>query len=345
MKQMSKIRTILDVIERKKTGVIPVIPVATRFAVSRSQYSSAECESDPQKYAEAIVESRRRLGYDGLWVDVFQGITSVMGKGLIDKHGRESITGQSTIQEPEDLPNIKPFSIDMCEQLHMRIETIRALKKAEPDEPIFAIIDNPCMAAADLMDGANYYYHMLTTPRFVHEMTEIVFEPLQKCTEMMIEAGADVIFLPLPTVGGTCISRKHYEEFCTGYNKRFNDFILSKGVHLIVHTCGNWNDRFDLVVSEGAHCLHIAETILKDAKEDIGGSVSLMGQAPCVPVMMNGDPETVYNECLSECLIGAVGGGFILSADCGLPPNTPDENIKAMIQAAKDAEKQLAGKC
>jgi hypothetical protein len=47
---MSKIRTILDVIERKKTGTIPVIPVTTKFAVSRSPYSFAECDSDPRKY-------------------------------------------------------------------------------------------------------------------------------------------------------------------------------------------------------------------------------------------------------------------------------------------------------
>lgn len=345
MDQMSKIQQVLDVIDRKKTGRIPVIPVTTKFAVSRSPYSFAECDREPEKFVEAIVEGRRRFGYDGLWTDVFQGITAVMGKGLTDKHVRESVTGQSTIQEPEDLPNMRPFSIDACGQLHTQIEIIKALKKAEPDEPVFTIIDNPCMVAADLMDGANYYYHMLINPEFVHEMTEIIFEPLQQCTELLIDAGADVIWLPLPTVGGTCISRTLYEEFCTKYNKRFNDFILSKGAHLMVHTCGNWNDRLDLAVAEGAHALHISETDLKAAKAEIGGEVALMGQVPCVPVMMNGDPEMVYRECLEECLTGAAGGGFILSADCGLPPMASDENMKAMIQAAKDAEKQLAGQC
>ena len=40
---------------------------------------------------------------------------------------------------------------------------------------------------------------------------------------------------------------------------------------------------------------------------------------------------------------GAKDGRFILSADCDVPPSTSDENMKAVVQAAKDAEKGLFG--
>lgn len=36
-------------------------------------------------------------------------------------------------------------------------------------------------------------------------------------------------------------------------------------------------------------------------------------------------------------------GRFILSGDCDLPPQTPDENILAAVRAARDAEKVLFG--
>ena len=39
----------------------------------------------------------------------------------------------------------------------------------------------------------------------------------------------------------------------------------------------------------------------------------------------------------------AYDGWFILSGDCDLPPQTPDENIRAAVRAARDAEKVLFG--
>lgn len=40
----------------------------------------------------------------------------------------------------------------------------------------------------------------------------------------------------------------------------------------------------------------------------------------------------------------AQDGRFILSGDCDVPPGTSDENMKAAVRAAKDAEKILFGK-
>ena len=39
----------------------------------------------------------------------------------------------------------------------------------------------------------------------------------------------------------------------------------------------------------------------------------------------------------------AYDGRFILSGDCDLPPQTPDENIRAAVRAAREAEKVLFG--
>ena len=40
----------------------------------------------------------------------------------------------------------------------------------------------------------------------------------------------------------------------------------------------------------------------------------------------------------------AYDGRFIFSADCDVPPSTTDENMMAVVKAAKDAEKVLFGK-
>lgn len=341
----SKKELIFDVLDRKRTGYIPVIPTSITLAISRSPYSIDVLKSDPKKFVEASINSRREYGYDGLFSGNFQGVTAAIGGGLVDKHGKISVTGDGTIQNPEDMEKIKEFDVHNSPSLDFLVEVIKEMKKQEPNEPIFTIMDNPPMVAAALMDGENYYYHMIKNPEFVHKLTEYVFEPLVESAKVLLDAGTDIMWLPMPTIGGTCISRDQYEEFCLSYNKRFNKTIRDNDSYLILHTCGNWNDRFDLAVTEGAQGLHVAEADLSLLKKEHGDKVCIMGQIPTVSCMVESSPEEVYEESLKECLIGAKGGGFILSPDCGVPGKTPEDNIKAMIKASKDAIEELDGNC
>lgn len=344
MTELNKREKILQTLERKPTGYIPVIPPVNGFAVANSSYGT-ECHNDSRKFVEAMISAKCTFGFDALWAGVFKGVTAFIGQGLTDKHGKISVSGDGTIQQPEDLKKIRPFNIEECPQINFVCDNIRLLKQARPEDPIIAVMDNPSMVAAALMDSANYFHSLIHEPFFVHELTEMVFKPLVQCASRMIAAGADILWLPLATIGGNCISKEHYQEFCMPYNKCFNQKIIKAGAHLILHTCGNWNDRFDLVTTEGAQCLHVAETNLSELKKKYGNTTAFMGQIPSVFTMLMAEPGQVFEECLNCCLDAAEGGGFILSPDCAMPAKTPAENIKAMVRAAREAEIVMAGKC
>ena len=343
MGELSKREKVLMTLNRKKTGDIPVIPSATTFALQRSAYSAAECRQDPAKFTEAIVTARREFGYDGLWAGLFQGVTSSMGQGLIDKHGKQSTSGDATVHEPADLAKLHPFTTTDCKPLQIITETIALLKKTEADEPVLVIMDNPSMVAAALMDGANYYYNLINNPSFIRDVTEMVFEPLIKCAETIIEAGADIIWLPLPTIGGTCISRRHYAEFCLPYNRRFNKIITNKGAYLIEPAATGMTGLIWPRPKVLMACMW-RKRIWGQLK-DYGHQTAFMGQVPSVSTLMLGSPEQVLREGIRECLLAAEGGGFILSADCGMPAQTPAANVHALVAAAREAEKLLTGKC
>jgi uroporphyrinogen-III decarboxylase len=52
-------------------------------------------------------------------------------------------------------------------------------------------------------------------------------------------------------------------------------------------------------------------------------------------VVAQGTPDLVTEKCLDVLAVLAPDGGFILGPECALPATTPDENIDAMIEAAK----------
>ena len=65
------------------------------------------------------------------------------------------------------------------------------------------------------------------------------------------------------------------------------------------------------------------------------GERTISGNVSTVTTLLNGTPEAVYEavrQCHKTC-----GRFFIAGAGCELSPMTPPENLRAFVQAAKDA--------
>jgi uroporphyrinogen decarboxylase len=75
---------------------------------------------------------------------------------------------------------------------------------------------------------------------------------------------------------------------------------------------------------------------LAELKTACGDRISLMGNVDFVGVMCGGTPEQVERECMKCTKEAGEGGGFFLSGDCELPPETPAENMKAMERAGRN---------
>jgi len=76
---------------------------------------------------------------------------------------------------------------------------------------------------------------------------------------------------------------------------------------------------------------------MADAKAAVGNKICISGNVHPVDYMLYGTPEAVYWKSREVIDKAAAGSGFVLGSGCDLNPNTPIENIFAMIQAGKDA--------
>ncbi len=131
------------------------------------------------------------------------------------------------------------------------------------------------------------------------------------------------------------VSRRHYEEIVHPNLRRiFDEF---DGLIRVYH-----NDT---------PCLHLTECLAEanfdvfnfshemdigEVKSKMGHRVALMGNVPPLDVGVRGKPEDVARwgrECLAK---GAPGGGMILSFGGGVSPETPPENIDALLKTARE---------
>ncbi len=73
---------------------------------------------------------------------------------------------------------------------------------------------------------------------------------------------------------------------------------------------------------------------IAEVKAEIGHRVALMGNVPPLDVAVR-EPPQVVRQWARDCLDKAAsGGGMILSVGGGVSPDTPPENLDAMLEAA-----------
>jgi uroporphyrinogen decarboxylase len=103
-----------------------------------------------------------------------------------------------------------------------------------------------------------------------------------------------------------------------------------------LHVCGKSMNILSALVDTGITSLSLDNVDIAEVKRRVGDKVCLMGNVPPTDVMFRGAPEVV-DASLYEILRKGYDNprGFIMSTGCGVPLNTPPENIHAMMNAVR----------
>ncbi len=336
---MTSYERVMTAVALREPDRVPMIPRTRGFSVKYAGFKVRDCFENPDKYVGAQMRLIEDFGFDGV-IDLYSGVplyNEFLGAELVFKPGGPP-------SAPPLFASIKDFKranrIDLT-QIRRMIDVCRMVEKFKEevrgDIPTIIGLPGVFRSAALLRGLQDFYMDLVRNPGFVRDLLDFCLEMTKAYAEMVIGAGADIIFTSNSVASRDCISRKHYEQFVTDDEKNLNAFLKSKGKKIMHHTCGDWSDRFDLVVAEGVDILFAsAQADLAELKTAYGDRISLMGNVDSVGVMFGGTPEQVEKECMKCIKEAGKGGGFFLSGDCELPPETPVENMKAMERAGRN---------
>lgn len=125
--------------------------------------------------------------------------------------------------------------------------------------------------------------------------------------------------------------------------KLWSKMAKEAGVPTMLHSCGKSRLLVDLLVEHtDIDCINplemppMGDVELYEVKQKRGKEIALMGNLHTTDTMLYGSAEQVYAAAKQALEIAKEGGAFILSTGDQCPIDTPDENIFAMVQAAKD---------
>ncbi|MHC4299710.1 MAG: uroporphyrinogen decarboxylase family protein [Planctomycetota bacterium] len=132
--------------------------------------------------------------------------------------------------------------------------------------------------------------------------------------------------------------------------KQNADVGKTRGIYVAFHSCGAIRPIIGDLIEIGVDVLNPIQCNCPgmdplDLKKEFGRELAFMGGIDTQGVLPNGTSSQVRN-ATAELLEGmtADGGGYVLAASHAVPPETPDENIFAMYEAAGISKEEIFDK-
>jgi uroporphyrinogen decarboxylase len=170
-----------------------------------------------------------------------------------------------------------------------------------------------------------------------HAVLDFAAELCYAYLEPFIDAGVSILSLADPTSSGDLISREQFIEFSLPYLKKVGERVKARGVWLTVHICGKTTNRLDQIPLTGADIMSVDyKDDLADVRRILGGRIAFAGNMNPVAVMLKETPAGVAASCRQAIAAAGATEGYILMPGCDIPPSTPIENVKAMVDTAHE---------
>lgn len=136
---------------------------------------------------------------------------------------------------------------------------------------------------------------------------------------------------------GPMMSPMIFEELYYPLYKEFISYVHSKGMHVFLHSCGDNMKLMDYLIDAGLDVFHPIQKGCMDEAETAakyGEKISFLAGADVQHLIPHGTVAEVKEgiEKLIDTLYKPKGG-LLLAAGNGILPDTPLENIEAMLEA------------
>jgi MtaA/CmuA family methyltransferase len=192
-------------------------------------------------------------------------------------------------------------------------------------------IEGPLAEAADLRGINTVMTDFFDDPAFVRDLFAFVIEMELRIAKEQIKAGADLI--GIGDAAASLVGPQIYEEFVWPYERQLMDGIHAMGGRTRLHICGNTRKILRGMGRLGCHMVDLDYLApVHEGREQMGSGQVLLGNINPVAALRDSTPEQV-SKAVAECHQQA-GSRFIVGPGCEVPRDTPEANLRALVEYA-----------
>ena len=201
-----------------------------------------------------------------------------------------------------------------------------------------------------IRDVEEWYVSTLTRRDFVYEVFDRQCEIALANYARVLDAVGDRVDVvkisgaDFGTQRGPLVSPDFYREMLKPFHKRVCDWIHDNTTwKTFMHCCGGIRPLLPDMIDAGIDIMSPVQCSAdgmepEGLKQDFGDDIVFWGGGVDTQSTLSfGTPEDVYNEVSERIRIFSPGGGFVFNAVHNIQATTPVENLRAMIEAVRDA--------
>ncbi len=330
---MNAIDRFLRVLDQQPVDRAPVVGVTSVVTVDLMRQVGTrwpDAHHDPEQMVRAGSAAHLVCGLESVKVP-FDMTAESGALGADIDYGTE--TTLPKIRTPRfDEPEEFTFGDDVLERgrYPVVLEAIRIARRRHGETaPVISSMLGPFTLCGCLFGVETLLIWMIEEPEKVQTVMSQATRLVALYVQAQFEAGAHVVQVSEPTASGDLISPAQYLEHVASYHR---ELTTGSGRSVITHICGNITRHLPHLAAVGFRGVSF------DAKTDIGAArAHLKGKAAVIgyvstSLLRDGSPEearAASQQCLAE-------GVDALNAGCAVAPDTPLDNIRAMIAAARE---------
>ncbi len=298
--------------------------------------------SDPKAIAQAHLQALEKYGHDCVLIDTD---TTMLAEAMgaksdcaPDEPGRIVTPAIKSLAEVDRLKVVDP---ERDARIPALLEGVRLLAKQVRGE--IAIRGNADQMAFDLacmVRGIeDFLMDLVADPNHpaIQRLFEVCYQSHLAVHRALAKAGAHFTSLGDSLAGPDVISPRMFERFARPYESRLVRELAADDIFTVIHICGDTTKILPYLQTYGVCGFELDyKTDAVAAKATAGARHVLFGNIDPSGVLARGSAGEVREKTRELISAWKPGGLFVLNAGCAIPPTTPPENIRAMIQAAHE---------
>ncbi len=190
-----------------------------------------------------------------------------------------------------------------------------------------------------IVGSENLLMAMLDDPKWVFDMFEVAIDLTIACAEEMLAGGFEFdgafMYDDMGYRNASLFSPHTYRNLLFPLHKRICDFFHSKGLPVLLHSCGRVSELVPQLIEAGFDCLQPLESKagmdLIQLKKDFGERLCFMGGIDA-RAMSHPDPSVIEEEIRTKIPFAMKGGGYIYHSDHSVPDDVSFEQYKRVIE-------------
>jgi MtaA/CmuA family methyltransferase len=309
--------------------------IAGWAAVNFSDLPLAKLALDPKGIVDVQIRAKESMGYDPLWAyaDPLYIPEAFGCRVRFLETGPLADPLPITVTSMEDVDGLPLPDARREGRLPLILDVVKDLSGyADGNLPVLGLFEGPFTTTCRILEPELIMRMVYKNRAVLEALLDKVTAFLLQFAGALVEYGANAIFLPEPTASAAMISPTMFRQFVL---PRLLKITQNLTVPCILHICGDTSPTLKAMGESGAKVISLDQCMDLSSSRKVLKDAVLGGNVDPISALLMGTQEQVANDTLN-CLRTAGTERFVLMSGCGVPPNTPLENVKIMVKTAKE---------